>query len=300
MQVTLIHNPGSGDEEISSEQLFTLIRNAGHDVVYQSTREDNWDTALKNPGDWVAVAGGDGTVGKVAKRLVSRSIPIAVLPLGTANNIAKTLKLADTPLDRLINSWTTARTIPFDGAIVSGAWGTTYYIESFGIGLFANTMLKAAKSDAMEQYSAQEEIVAALQMLQENLQNYPAKGLDIRLDGQGFSGEYIGVEVMNIASVGSNLYLAPNANPGDGLLDVVLLTKDDRHKLDEYLSRRLAGKQQPPPLTIHRGKQIQIQGEAFDIHIDDEMRSSSDLSAFATSAVIDIKIDPHVLTFLVA
>jgi diacylglycerol kinase (ATP) len=40
-------------------------------------------------------------VGKVAKHLIDRQVPIAVLPIGTANNIAKTLGLRDSPLAQL-------------------------------------------------------------------------------------------------------------------------------------------------------------------------------------------------------
>ncbi|MEZ5584299.1 MAG: diacylglycerol kinase family protein [Candidatus Competibacteraceae bacterium] len=41
----------------------------------------------------MAVAGGDGTVGAVAAGLVDTSIPLAILPVGTANLIAHELGL---------------------------------------------------------------------------------------------------------------------------------------------------------------------------------------------------------------
>ena len=69
MRVTLIHNPKAGDGRLSRDELLTILRVAGHKAVYQSSKEDEWERALKDPGDLVVAAGGDGTVGKVAKRI---------------------------------------------------------------------------------------------------------------------------------------------------------------------------------------------------------------------------------------
>jgi hypothetical protein len=55
MRVTLIHNPDAGDDEQpSGGSLLGLIRGAGHTVIYQSSRAENWHVALEEPGDIVA------------------------------------------------------------------------------------------------------------------------------------------------------------------------------------------------------------------------------------------------------
>jgi len=124
MHVTLIHNPGAGDEQQpTAGQIEALMKEAGHKVRYQSTKENGWQKALKKSADLVAVAGGDGTVGKVARRLIGSGVPIAVLPLGTANNISKTLGIADLPITQLIPGWESARRLKFDAGIATGPWG---------------------------------------------------------------------------------------------------------------------------------------------------------------------------------
>jgi len=61
----MIHNPDAGDDQQpSGDELLGLIRGAGHTTAYQSSKEADWDKALKEPGDLVAVAGGDGIVGQ--------------------------------------------------------------------------------------------------------------------------------------------------------------------------------------------------------------------------------------------
>src|ERR687892_516451 len=110
MKVTLIHNPDAGDDaQPSAAQILRLIHGAGHAADYQSSKEEGWDSALKEPGDLVAVAGGNGVVGKVAKRLIGGGPPIVFLPIGTANNVAKTLGLTDRTLKDLIRGWETGR-----------------------------------------------------------------------------------------------------------------------------------------------------------------------------------------------
>ena len=70
-------------------------RKAGLPTTYQSIKDKDFKAALGENWDLVLVAGGDGTVAKVARCLVDRDIahriPIAILPVGTANNIARSL-----------------------------------------------------------------------------------------------------------------------------------------------------------------------------------------------------------------
>ena len=40
MLVTLIHNPGAGDQDEDGKSLSKLLRDAGHEVRYQSAKED--------------------------------------------------------------------------------------------------------------------------------------------------------------------------------------------------------------------------------------------------------------------
>ena len=118
-----------------------MIQSAGHKVKYQSSKEKDWKKALRKSCDIIAVAGGDGTVGKVARRLVGSPTPIAILPVGTANNIGHALGLTGRALEPLILEWESARRINFDIGEAEGPWGSNYFVEGVGVGLFAATML---------------------------------------------------------------------------------------------------------------------------------------------------------------
>jgi diacylglycerol kinase (ATP) len=303
MRVTLIHNPQAGeDEHPSVDEMLALIRAAGHAVTCESSKGDHLDRALENPGDLVAVAGGDGTVGAVACRLVGRRIPIAVLPLGTANNISKTLGLTDAPFEQLIAGWSTARRARFDAGVIQGPSGAARFIEGIGIGLLARAITELdAKADVAFGRVDKGEggMTAGLRRLRELLRDCPANELKITLDGQDLSGEYILLEVMNIQHIGPGLHLAPDADPGDGLLDVVLVTALQRDKLDEYLGSRLEGDLQPLQWTVHKGRHLQLRWEDTDMHIDDKVWPAHGPTSSPSPVPHEVKVDSHALEFLV-
>src|ERR1041384_1960383 len=90
MHVALLHNSSAGSEDHTDAELTRLIAKAGHQVVHVAESVTDLKTALhESPCDLVVVAGGDGTVGRAACELSGWQIPIAILPLGTANNTAR-------------------------------------------------------------------------------------------------------------------------------------------------------------------------------------------------------------------
>jgi diacylglycerol kinase (ATP) len=297
IKVTLIHNPEAGEDgQPSRERLLRLIRGAGHKARYQSSKENKWTKALKKPCDIVAVAGGDGTVGKVARRLIGRRTPIAVLPMGIANNVANTLGLSGKTFEELIDGWQAARCVNFDAGLAKGPWGTRYFIEGFGIGLFAETMFRidnGKQPDPSRSNDPEEEINAALKVLKKQLSNYPPKRMTVRLDGRDRSGEYFLLEAMNVRFIGPKLDFVPRAETNDGLLDVVFVSKEERAKLSQYISDPVKRQRSPVSLTVRRGRHLQVEWQSSPVHIDDRAWPEGVLAN-----AVDIKTDAGALVFL--
>jgi diacylglycerol kinase family enzyme len=242
-------------------------------VKYQSSKESNWRAALKGAADLVAVAGGDGTVNKVAHSLLGKDIPLAVLPCGIANNLARSLELIDVPLQQLVDSWQTARHLSFDMGIARGPWGQDTFLESLGAGLFAWTMTYFDKGAKGKKASAKEPkpgVLDARRFLRSRLQRFAPRPLQVTLDGRDLSGAFLLLEAMNIRSIGPNLRLAPQADPSDGLLDVAMVTTGERLALNDYLGKKPDDRRKAPPFTVHRGKHLRIQGIGAEFHLDDQ------------------------------
>lgn len=298
----MIHNPDAGDDnQPSAGKLLKWIRTAGHKVDYQSSKEKKWQKVLKNPGDVVAVAGGDGTVGKVARRLSGTATPIAVLPMGTANNIASALGMSGMALRNLIAGWKGARCVHFDAATARGPWGSRRFIEGFGLGLFAEAMFclhNAKENDLADAKDPEHEIDLVLKILKSRLQKFKPRQLTVRLDGEDLSGKYVLLEALNIGFIGPNLNLAPQANTNDGLLDIVAVPHDRQVELEKYLNARLKGTESPLKLPRHRGRHLQIESDIFPLHIDDKGWPNGNDSLQIASHAVSVSIDPGALIFL--
>ena len=271
MKITLIHNPGAGGGQDASA-LVELIAEAGHDVRHRSTKED-WKELLKKPADLVVAAGGDGTVRRVALAAADHGLPFAVIPIGTANNIAKTIGLLG-DAGELIETWSasTRARQPFDLGEAVAPWGRERFVEGVGAGLIGD-LISREDEIAADATLLGHETDRALHLLSELVRDARVRRWRIKADEADLSGEYFAVEVLNIRFVGPNLPLAPGAFPGDGLFDVVMLREPDREPLLDYLEKRMhLASGQLPELRCTRAREIEIDAPAsVRWHLDDKL-----------------------------
>lgn len=272
MRVTLIHNSGAGAKgEHDSEGLLTLLREGGHIPRYVSAKED-WKAALDESADVVAVAGGDGTVARVAKAMLGRNVPVAPLPAGTANNISRTLGLAGRDWEGLVRAWPDARRIHLDIGVAEGPWGSRTFVEGIGAGLFACLLSDDdPKRQAAQAKPPGERVAHALEMLKKRSLDCAPLHLHGTLDGEAVEGRCLLAEVLNIPYVGPNLFLAPDSKPGDGLFDVVIVTEEERDRLTNYLASWQDNRERLAVLPTRRGKHLRFEWTGFELHIDDEL-----------------------------
>src|SRR6266404_5722981 len=259
MRVTLMHNPKAGDADHGRKQLMAALAEAVHHATYQSTKERGFKKALKQPTDLVLAAGGDGTVAKVACRLVDSGIPLSVLPLGTANNLARALGFVASP-EEIITRLDGGKKRTVDVGLACGPWGERYFFEGAGGGLLADYVRAARKerkgNGKVEKLSKEQEMARHSALLRRMLHDYPARQWKIKIDGKDISGRYVLWEAMNIRSVGPALHLAPRAATKDGQFDFVCARQPDYALLLEHLDARVAGKKSKSPLPARRFREF--------------------------------------------
>jgi len=269
-----MHNPKAGDAKHGKKQLMAALAKAGHHATYQSTKERGFRKALKNPADLVLAAGGDGTVAKIASKLVDSGIPLSVLPLGTANNLARALGFVASP-EEIIARLEGGRKQVFDVGLATGPWGERYFFEAAGGGLLADYVHAAKKEQKkngkVEKLSKEQEMARHGALLRRMLHDYPVRQWKIEIDGKDISDRYILWEAMNIRSVGPALHLAPGAATRDGRFDFVCARAADRALLMEHFDARVAGKKSKSPLPTRRFRELRIAWKGSTIHFDDKL-----------------------------
>jgi diacylglycerol kinase family enzyme len=145
MRALGVHNPNAGIKGHNEDSIVEALQLADCKATYVSTKEHDVKGALKERFDLVVAAGGDGTVGYVFRHLAHRSIPIGLMPLGSANNIARSLGIAGTPAE-LAEQWDMAHLWPFHLMNVTEDDGERQsVVEGFGIGLIPALMRRRAK-----------------------------------------------------------------------------------------------------------------------------------------------------------
>jgi diacylglycerol kinase family enzyme len=145
MRALLVHNPSAGTGEHAKSSITDALALADIKADYVSTKDTDLKRVLKKKYDLIVAAGGDGTIANVFRYLARRSTPIAILPLGSANNIARSLAIAGTPAE-LAEEWRAGHVKPFhlmevayDGKEVE------LCAEGFGVGVMAALIEQRAK-----------------------------------------------------------------------------------------------------------------------------------------------------------
>ena len=272
MRVTVVHNPDAGEGRHAGRDLQEILEGAGFQVRYVSSKE-NWKKAVEKQTDLIVAAGGDGTVAKVMLRLLGSDMPVALLPLGTANNVARSLGVIGDARE-VAAAWRVGRVDPFDVGRLRAPWGEERFVESFGGGIFAESIVRGRHDAERPTPIVGPEADRALLLLREIVHAAQPRHWQLQLDGQDLSGEYLAVEVLNIRFTGPSVPLAPEADPGDGLLDLVVIAEEHRQGLIDHLSGRLERASAPPPeLLVRRGRRLSlgIDRPFPPLHVDDDV-----------------------------
>jgi diacylglycerol kinase family enzyme len=163
--------------------------------------------------DVLIAAGGDGTVTACAAGLAGSGVPLAIIPAGTGNLLARNLGL---PMDR-----NDALRIALEGTdrqIDVGLANGVPFVAMAGLGLDAD-MLGSTSESAKRRFGYAAYVVSVLQ----HLRDRPIRAIVTPGNGPRQQLRTSGIIVGNVGWLHAGLPLFPGAKPDDGVLDVVVL-----------------------------------------------------------------------------
>jgi diacylglycerol kinase family enzyme len=273
MRVCLYANENAGDG-VSLEHIAALVRRFGHTitkVIHHSAELPRTLDAV----DCVAAVGGDGTIARVARVLAGGPIPLAVLPAGTANNIATSLEI-DGTLETLIARWNDQRVVTIDVGVVREGANDSHFLEAVGTGLITSGIRRGRDAVSKDDESdAGRRLARARQIFLDAVYELRPRHQSLTIDGTEINGDYLLIEVLNIRSIGPGICLSKEASAADGLLTVVVALESDRQRLAEHLRANLTGSDCDIRLESWRATRVELR-DSGELHVDDEVREAKD------------------------
>lgn len=166
--------------------------------------------------DLLVAAGGDGTLHEIVNGVLSDARRPAILPLrlGTGNDFARTLGIPREPT-AAVAALHSLRRRTIDVAIVAGRG---HFVNAAGFGIDAEVVRRGLRQRRARSYTAR----LALTVV-----GHRPKYFELVSEGPGerprmFRGHALSISIANGSSVGGGYRIAPNADPGDGELDICI------------------------------------------------------------------------------
>lgn len=202
----------------------------------------------------------------------TRNAPVTILPIGTANNIARSLGIVE-GVETLIGRWKASSRQPFFLPSVRMKGKTTLFVEGFGLGVFPEMVHDLKKARAMSGLPKGETEQDILDLLLRETRTLRPIEIEMKMDGVKSCGAYLLFEVMNIRSVGPNLLLSTTPIPTAPRFEIAMIGEDRRDQFVHYLEGRLRGENHPPDISTTQCEKVRVRwtgGRRF--HLDDRLR----------------------------
>ena len=287
----LIHNDKAGDKRHNRAALTALLQRAGYEVDYFPAKPSDLAEVLGHPAEIIVSAGGDGTIARVIAQARSDGPPIAILPLGTANNIANSLGIAG-QLEDLVASWAEGRARPYYPISVSGPWGVRRLCEGIGFGAFEQAMAELPK---------RLRVARARELIRKIVLEAPPEALEIGIEDESIAGRFAVLEITGIPLIGPRLPLAPEADPSDRSLDICFVgdNQSERQGFARWLDA--PERTRTVPVSLRRAQRLTIAGQFRRVRLDSKLWDGEpDPRTASAWPVIGISTEPQPLHIIVS
>lgn len=232
----------------------------------------------------IAVLGGDGSIGEVADALVGTDTELAILSVGTGNDVARSLGLPLNDLDASLD-------VAFDGRVIEmdvGKERDRHFVSVLGLG-FPVIVAEQANHTRLPGSAA---FFVAVYRAMSRLEPVP---LVIRLDDRTLEQECVAVMVQNTPFTGGGLHMAPGARVDDGLFDVVVVDRIGKLDLMVSFPKIYRGRHlEHASFAVYRTRSVRIDSPfPLPKMFDGDLKGSSPVEATVLPRALEVVVPGH-------
>jgi len=289
----LVVNPASGQGRArrGADRVAGWLDEFGLHVEVVTTRSPEDATALGQRaaagGGWerVVVCGGDGTVSSLAAGLVGSAVPMAVIPAGTANCLARELEIPRS----LREACRVAATGGLRRIDVGLANGRPFALMA-GVG-FDGEVVRRIGPQVKDLLGAFGYVVTGLRVLAEFR---PARMTLATQEGQAELSAWL-VVVSNAATYAHYWHLTPEASFEDGWLDVCVFAESDLPGSLGQLAGALSGHHLEHPQVRHlRTREIRIEADpTVSVQLDGDPAGATPVAITIRPRALSVIVPPE-------
>jgi YegS/Rv2252/BmrU family lipid kinase len=263
LKTVVIANPISGGRQ-GGRRVQRLVdalveRRVGVDLHWTTGPGDAGERArsLEAGVDRLVIAGGDGTLNDVLNGLVDPArLPVALLPTGTANLIARDLKLPG------------GRIRPLDMGLAGGH--RFLAVVSCGFDAMVVQAIERTRSGSLG-------FRGYIAPILRTLIDYEPPALRVSIDGKRPRRVALAL-VSNVRNYAGLFSAADRAQPDSGVLDVCLFPDASVPRLVKYLAAGLVGRVSSLPEVVYRTArriEIESEGDEVPVQVDGDTRGTT-------------------------
>jgi diacylglycerol kinase (ATP) len=290
--VHVIINPAAGQEQPILGLLNSLFREneiAWEVFITQEAGDARRfaQESVRAGADVVMACGGDGTVMETASGLRGSSVPLAILPCGTANVMSIELAI---PADLRQAIALVAQGQNVVRGIDMGLINGVEFLLRVGVGAEARMVIETPR-ESKTRWGNLAYFVTALNQLQ----NPDVSRYIMNLDGLHIEVDGISLMIANSVSIGvPGIHLVQNTSVSDGLLDVIVIRRADLPSMMAIATNTLLNLAEEPEPVLHwQAREIRIQAvPPQPVQVDGEVISGTDLTMQVLPKAVNILCPP--------
>lgn len=296
MSNLLIWNQGSG--RAAEIEAFRRALPPDSTSWIQLTRDLDLPTTIRDAAsrgcDAVIAVGGDGTVNAVVNGLMQvepgQRPPMAILPLGTANDFAGTLSIPDDPIAAM-NLIRHDGKCPIDVIKISGEGFQRYYAN-----VAAGGNCVRASEELTDEIKQRWGAFSYLRGAAGVLTDMFSYRVSVTVDNMAIENlSSWAILVANGKTNAGRIQVAPEASPADGLLDVILIRDGDVTDMLEIIAGNLTGNfLECDQIIFRQAKKLQLRSDPpMRFTLDGEVIDQEPVEFEVMSGAIKMFVGPE-------